>query len=176
MGRDKLQRQAWTDFVERGQNAQAAVDRLTRPTAIQFIVDCAPASQGSMRGISILAADGSPRTVFKSDNPRTHPYRRAVGYAALNARAAAGVHEIFAGHDVPVRVAVTFVLKRPKYAPASRSRPVCKPDLDKLTRATMDALTGVLYVDDCQVVDDEHHKIYGSPECVHIRVEIVEEG
>lgn len=172
----KAERQAWTDFVERGLNAQAAVDVLTRPKAIQFIVPCAGASQGSMRGISITRPDGSPGTVFKSDNPRTHPYRRAVGYEALHARAAAGVHDIFAAHDVPVRVAVTFVLRRPKSAPPGRTRPVCKPDLDKLTRATMDALTGVLYVDDCQVVDDEHHKIYGTPECVHIRVEIVEEG
>jgi Holliday junction resolvase RusA-like endonuclease len=128
-----------------------------------------------MGGICTTKADGTPVTVLKTDNPRLHPFRRLVGLEAVKARAAAGVYEVFAPREIPVRVAITFVFERPKYAPKSRMRPVVKPDIDKLTRACMDALTGILYHDDAQVVDDEHHKIYGTPERVCISVQIVEE-
>jgi Holliday junction resolvase RusA-like endonuclease len=128
-----------------------------------------------MGGICTTKADGSPVTVLKADNPKLHPFRRLVGLEAVRARAAAGIHEVFAPREIPVRVAITFVFEKPKTAPKGRTRPVVKPDIDKLTRACMDALTGVLYDDDSQVVDDEHHKIYGTPERVSISVQIVEE-
>ena len=179
MGRmtQKAERQAWTDFVERGLNAQASVDALCKVKSLEFIVECKAAPQGSMSGVAIVRDDGSPGTIFKSDNKRTHPYRNEVGWAALRAKAAAGLHELLlAPAGLPVRVAITFVFARPKSAPATRSRPIVKPDLDKLARSTADGLTGVLYEDDSQVVDYELHKIYGTPERVHIRVEIVEEG
>lgn len=128
-----------------------------------------------MSGICTTRADGTPVTVLKADNPRTHGYRNVVGFAALRARAAAGVHEVFAGAQIPVRVAVTFVFERPKTAPATRTRPSVKPDYDKLARSTMDALTGVLWVDDGQIVDAELHKIYGTPARVQITVELLQE-
>ena len=173
----KAQRQAWTDFVERGINAQAAVSALSRPKALSFTVEGKPAPQGSMSGVAIVRDDGSPGTIFKCSNPRTMGFRRAVAWEALRIRTAAGLYnELLAPAGVPVRLACTFVFARPKSAPASRTRPIMKPDYDKLARAVSDALTGVLYADDCQVVDGEQHKIYGTPEAVHIRVEIVEEG
>lgn len=165
------ERQAWTDFVEQREHAQSTPAKVT---SISFTVHCKPAPQGSMKGVAITRKDGSPGTIFKSDNPRTHPYRNQVGWEALHARSAAGVHGVFAAADVPVAVSMTFVFKKPKTAPAARNRPVVKPDWDKLARSTTDALTGVLYVDDCQVVDGEVHKIYGEPECVHVCVRLVE--
>ena len=165
------ERQAWTDFVEAREAKPAA---WSRPTSINFTVECKPAPQGSMKGVAITRADGSPGTVFKSDNPRTHPYRNQVGFEALKARAAAGVYEIFAGHDVAVRLGLTFVFARPKTAPKERMYPVVKPDLDKLTRSTLDAMTGVMFLDDCQVVSCEINKIYGEPERVQICVQLVE--
>jgi Holliday junction resolvase RusA-like endonuclease len=164
MARD---RQAWTDFVEaRTPNTDAQ----SKPRSISFTVDCKAAPQGSMSGVAITRKNGLPGTIFKSDNPRTHPYRKQVGFEALRARAAIGVHDVFAEAGVAVHVGVTFVFARPKSVSASRTMPVVKPDLDKLARSTADALTGVLYVDDAQVVSYELHKVYGEPECVHVHV------
>jgi Holliday junction resolvase RusA-like endonuclease len=173
MSRMSQDRQAWTDYVEA---RETKLNAPNRPTAINFTVPTKAAPQGSMSGVAITRADGSPGTIFKSDNKRTHPYRNEVGFYALRARAAAGVHDIFAPDEAAVRVAITFVFAKPKSAPASRIRPTVKPDLDKLARSTADALTGVLYVDDAQVVDYELHKIYGKPECVVISVQIVKEN
>jgi len=40
--------------------------------------------------------------------------------------------------------------------------PVVKPDVDKLARALLDALTGVAYGDDAQVVEMHVCKTYGD--------------
>lgn len=56
--------------------------------------------------------------------------------------------------DGPVRIELQFVMPRPKATPKRSTPPaVKKPDLDKLTRAVLDAITGVSYRDDSQVVD-----------------------
>jgi crossover junction endodeoxyribonuclease RusA len=59
--------------------------------------------------------------------------------------------------DGPVSVSLIFVLARPKAMPKSKPTPpaIKRPDIDKLTRAVFDALTGVVYVDDSQIIHDE---------------------
>lgn len=52
--------------------------------------------------------------------------------------------------DGPVAVDVRFLLTRGKSV--KRGQPYVKPDLDKLARAVLDALTGCCYADDGQVV------------------------
>ena len=52
--------------------------------------------------------------------------------------------------DGPVAVEVAFFLPRGKTV--KRKQPAVKPDLDKLVRAVLDALTGYCYKDDGQVV------------------------
>ena len=54
--------------------------------------------------------------------------------------------------DQPFRVRLVFALRRPKRMPKARRDMIVKPDLDKLTRAVLDALTGVVWHDDAQVV------------------------
>lgn len=41
--------------------------------------------------------------------------------------------------------------------------PISKPDLTKLTRAVEDALTGIVWKDDAQVVKQETSKVYCKP-------------
>ena len=50
-------------------------------------------------------------------------------------------------------ISLTFNILRPKSV-SSKKRPevTVKPDLDKLTRAVIDAMTGIMYDDDCQVI------------------------
>jgi Holliday junction resolvase RusA-like endonuclease len=66
-----------------------------------------------------------------------------------------------------VRIAVSFILPRPKSAP-ERPWPIVRPDADKLLRAVLDALTAAqIWRDDSQVVDVHARKLYanspGSP-------------
>ena len=59
-----------------------------------------------------------------------------------------------------VEIFLTFVLKKPKTV--TRKEPFVRPDLDKLIRAVLDALTGVSYVDDQQVVEISANKVYAD--------------
>lgn len=55
---------------------------------------------------------------------------------------------------VPMVCEVEFVLYRPKNLPKTKATPpaVKKPDSDKLARAIGDAMKGVVYADDSQIV------------------------
>jgi|HubBroStandDraft_5_1064220.scaffolds.fasta_scaffold344929_2 Holliday junction resolvase RusA-like endonuclease len=124
-----------------------------------FMVEGKPEPQGSMRVVGKFV---------KADNPAMKPWRYWVGYKALEARAAVGVHEIMFGRHVPVRLNVTFYFTQPK---KHRDAPAVKPDIDKLCRAVMDALTGVIWNDDGQVVELTARKAYFSYAHASITVE-----
>lgn len=68
--------------------------------------------------------------------------------------------------DGAVQVELTFVLIKPKTV--KRIYPFVRPDLDKLCRAVLDALTGVAFKDDQQVTKLYAEKIYGDKEGVFI--------
>lgn len=126
---------------------------------LSFDVEGTPVPQGSMRSVGKF---------MKSDNPATRPWRYWVGFKALEARTAAGIHEIMFGRHVPVRLFATFYFTRPK---KYRELPAVKPDLDKLCRALCDALTGVIWVDDGQVVKMVARKAYFGHAHASITVE-----
>ncbi len=69
--------------------------------------------------------------------------------------------------DGPVRVDRYFVMPAPKTRPAprapNRELPAVKPDIDKLDRALLDALTGVCWVDDARIVGGQCWEVYGTP-------------
>lgn len=78
-------------------------------------------------------------------------------------------------NDGPVRLTIGFYLPRPqKYA--KRGVPVAHltaPDLDKLTRAVGDALTGLAYRDDKQVVEAVLGKFYADVDDVpHVVIRV----
>jgi crossover junction endodeoxyribonuclease RusA len=120
-------------------------------------------------GQPVIGKNGKPiiRTATTNDNPKTKGWQQLVAEQAQTV-AAAGV---FVG---PVVLTVTFRLPRPQSLPKRQLHHVKKPDVDKLVRATNDALTGVLYVDDSQVVDLHARKTYvaiGATPSAHITVE-----
>jgi crossover junction endodeoxyribonuclease RusA len=51
----------------------------------------------------------------------------------------------------PVVVVVDFALRRPKRLKDTTEPCIKRPDLDKLVRCVLDALTGVVWIDDSQV-------------------------
>jgi crossover junction endodeoxyribonuclease RusA len=73
-----------------------------------------------------------------------------------------------------VRLSASFYLPRPKTLPVRRPRAhVKKPDLSKLVRALEDALTGVVYRDDSQIVELLVGKYYAAiAEVPHVDVAI----
>jgi crossover junction endodeoxyribonuclease RusA len=96
---------------------------------------------------------GAAFPVTTSANPRLKQWEHLVAVQAQ----AAGADGLFLG---PVLLEVTFYLPRPQSAPRRVVHHLTAPDLDKLVRGTMDALTGILYRDDSQVVQISAWKVF----------------
>jgi Holliday junction resolvase RusA-like endonuclease len=54
--------------------------------------------------------------------------------------------------------------------------PTVRPDTTKLLRAIEDALKGIWYRDDAQIVDQAVRKRWGTTARVEMRVQVIEEG
>ncbi len=123
---------------------------------LEFVVAGIPAPQGSKR---VFVRGG--RVSLVESCARVKPYRALVSLAASQARTEAPTQQ-------PVGIAIAFVFVRPKshYTSKGALRAGApthpgKPDIDKLCRAVLDALTGILYHDDAQVVSLNASKRYG---------------
>ena len=67
-------------------------------------------------------------------------------------------------------VTVNLIFTMPRPRTVKRLEPSVAPDLDKLIRAVLDALTAIAYVDDGQVTEIAATKVYGVNPGVHIQV------
>jgi Holliday junction resolvase RusA-like endonuclease len=87
--------------------------------------------------------------------------------------------------DGPLEARFVFYVQRPKghygtgrnegvVKESAPEFPAVKPDVLKLARAVEDALSGIVYRDDCQIVIEQLEKRYGSPERVEIAINPVE--
>ena len=138
---------------------------------ITFTVLGRPQPQGSLKGFVLPGKDGKkPRAILTSDNTKMKPFRQQVGWAALKARADAGHNGLFAEKHVPVRVEMKFYFDKPPSISKKRVHMVVKPDADKISRSTIDAMTGILFADDAQILQLSASKYYGLPERVEISV------
>lgn len=105
-----------------------------------FIVEGVPAPQGSKK-----AFVRGGRAVLVEASAKVKPWRDAVAVQAKR--------HFPTPLDGPVYVAVQFVMPRPKAWGRKRMDPMVQtPDADKLLRAVNDALTGIAYRDDSQIV------------------------
>jgi Holliday junction resolvase RusA-like endonuclease len=145
-----------------------------------------PQPAGSKRAFPIKRKTGGMGVSVTDANPKAKPWQAAVASAADDAMTLALAGELddpapasfFHG---PLGLSCIFTLARPKghyrtgrYASSLRPRapewPVVKPDCTKLLRAVEDALTGVVWRDDAQVVEQAVSKRYGAPEGVSVVV------
>lgn len=112
---------------------------------LQVTVEGSPVPQGSFRHV------GNGRII--SANPKLNNWRQTI---ADQVSAQTPVRLI----EGSCRVELVFTLPRPKSVPKSRrSRPTTKPDIDKLVRATLDAISLERYVQiltDDSIVTDLH--------------------
>jgi crossover junction endodeoxyribonuclease RusA len=174
-------------------------------TSITFTVHEHPESQGSIKSFSmvdkpaveslarlfanrppnydtaydaILAVCKRTRAILTSDNPELKKYRKVVADAATRAIQMAGLPIPPIDKTTAVKISLHFVFLRPESVKAhKRPYPVVKPDIDKLMRAVLDSLTGVVYVDDSQVVEAAKiTKRYGPQESVTVQVDSIEDA
>src|SRR5438067_13403351 len=103
-----------------------------------FFVHGLPVPQGSSRAFVV-----NGRAVVTSANRNLKDWRNLV---ALQAQEHAEYNE------GAVWVQLDFYLPRPVSLPKKIHEHLKKPDLDKLIRACLDSMTGVMFKDDSQVV------------------------
>ncbi len=100
---------------------------------------------------------------MQTNRDKQIPWASSIGYLAMKAGA-----KLLSNPEDGVDLHVTFYMPRPKShlnsagqrkpsAPALHTK---KPDLDKLLRCVCDALTGVCYADDSQIIRCSVHKTY----------------
>lgn len=119
----------------------------TSSANVSFAVSGSPIAQGSM----VLMGG----RVHHASSGKLSAWRKAVGWSA---RAVMRTQPL----EGPLRVTLAFTVT------TSAIRP---PDLDKLTRAILDALTAVVWLDDRQVVSLTATKTQGPLPGVVVTVE-----
>lgn len=138
-----------------------------------------PAPQGSKRA---LRNPHSGRIALVESSKRVATWREDVRQAAL---AAFPDMPIATG---PITIEIDFYLPRPKshfrsganahlLRDKAPTRPIAKPDLDKLVRSTCDALTSAgVWADDSRVVTIQAAKWFADTQHVGARITITQEG
>jgi Holliday junction resolvase RusA-like endonuclease len=146
-------------------------------SAVEFTVVGRPVPQGSKRAFVVTdKTTGRPRAVMAEDAGQRHKDWRTLLHHA--ARDAARDFGPFTG---PVSVSIEFAFTAPKSRPlrdgAWRWQAV-RPDVDKLGRAVLDALTSAQLIGDDQQVSRlvltkiEHH----APSQARVHVEELSEA
>lgn len=129
---------------------------------IDFFVDGKPAPQGSKRHV------GGGRMIEASKALK--PWRHHIAETA--AKHLAGAEHWLPVTGEPVSIELWFVMPRPVRTKITVPH-IKRPDVDKLARAVLDGLTGVLFDDDSAVVHLLARKRMAEPDettGVHIRV------
>jgi Holliday junction resolvase RusA-like endonuclease len=144
---------------------------------VTFVVFGTPEPKGSTKAFVRKMGDVH-RAIVTSDNPSLKRWETLVRFEAQTALRRAGL-DGSPFFDGAVAVGIRFGLIRPPSVTAKRRPwPTVKPDLDKLVRAAIDPLIGVLFRDDAQVVRlIDPQKFYvdaGRPAFCHITVTSVD--
>lgn len=115
------------------------------PPSLTFTVDGTPAPQGSKK-----AYNRGGRTILVESSKKLPAWR-----AKITATSHAAMHRTNttpARRGEPVTINLTFRMPRPKAWGKNRHDPMTqRPDVDKLARAVLDALTGPIMQEDSQV-------------------------
>jgi Holliday junction resolvase RusA-like endonuclease len=139
---------------------------------IVFFVAGKPETKGSTRA---FMRPGMRHPVITNMNPRAKSWAAVVTSFAVDAM---GSRDPMLGE---VELRLRFSMPRPqahyrtgKHAhelrPDAPTRCAKQPDLDKLVRCAADALTGVVFRDDAQVVRIVAEKVYDERPGVHVEV------
>lgn len=141
--------------------------------SLRFRVYGIPVGQGSMKAFKSRKG----KVVVTHQSSQTKPWREAIKWSAKQ-EMAIRVMGLMSG---PLAVDLVFHLPKPRQHKLRTFKqreqwafPWRRPDLDKLQRAAMDALTGVVIHDDAQVVTMGARKIYGDEPGLEVLVRELE--
>jgi Holliday junction resolvase RusA-like endonuclease len=132
---------------------------------ITFFVPGIPRPGGSKRG---FVNKKTGRIIITEDCKKSKDWRISVAWAAKEK-----IPTPFPG---PLQVNFEFALMRPKghfgtgerryvLKKSAPAYPAVRPDCSKLVRSTEDALKGIAWFDDSQIVNQGVTKSYGVPGC-----------
>jgi Holliday junction resolvase RusA-like endonuclease len=174
-----------TSTGTRGEGAATAA-----PSAFAFYVPGKPMTAGSKRA---FVNPKTGRAIITEAGGKEVQERKRTWRGDLRMAAADTLEEVGAEMSEAGALAVTFVevRKRPSsHLTTGRAaglvkdwarplRPATRPDLLKVARAAEDALTGVLWADDAQIVEERLYKVFGdqvglSPRAEGLYVEVRE--
>lgn len=121
-----------------------------------------PAPQGSKKAVgSRISKRGNRVPILIESSAGVKPWREQV---AIEARKWTREHPGWSPLEGPLIVDLHFTVAAPLRIPKERhGYPCVPPDRDKLERAVNDALTGIIWRDDGQIVDGRTTKSY--PNC-----------
>lgn len=119
---------------------------------VEIYVYCTPAPQGS-KSFKGLSKQG--HAILTESSKKVKPWREAIVWAAR------ALSQRLTG---PVAVQLFFTMPKPRSAPKNRvTYPSTRPDIDKLCRSTLDALTQAGTIeDDSRVVSLSAQKCFPS--------------
>jgi crossover junction endodeoxyribonuclease RusA len=126
---------------------------------ITFTAYGTPAPKGSTKA---FFRPGMRFPVVTEDNTHTRPWAAIVKDAAMQILYQHSQFDRVFYPDGPLSLKIVFYMPRPKSLPKRVLFHTKKPDLDKLVRAIKDALTGVVWTDDAQVMSMSAAKLYAS--------------
>lgn len=124
-----------------------------------FFADGEPAPGGSKTAFALCDKAGKliikkndkgrerPVLMYSDDSVGNKKWRQIVAWRGKSAMQHAGF-QLFAGR---IRLTIEFLMPRGKTV--TREHHTIAPDLSKLIRSTEDAMTGIVWVDDCLITD-----------------------
>lgn len=125
--------------------------------AIRFTVVGVAQPKGSARA---FVPKGWTRAVITSDNKSLRAWEDVIRAELQRVISEADRITLATLHSGAVSLEVVFHLPKPKSTPRRVLAPAKKPDLSKLIRGAEDALSGVLFNDDAQIVEIRARKVY----------------
>jgi len=144
-------------------------------TSITFEVPGLPQTAGSKRAFPIkTSGQFTGRNIVVDANPKSKDWKITVAHAAKKAMDASNRPFENPLLEGPLEVRFIFRMPRPSshyrkdksLKPKSPHRPITRPDLLKLARAIEDAMMGIVYRDDSQIVIEHLEKFYACrPGC-----------
>lgn len=128
-----------------------------------------------------VAQPGGSKTAVRTKSGKVVVRDASRGVAEWRKQVAQAAGEAMEGRPLlegPLVLTVSFAVPRPRshygrrgLRPSAPVLPTTRPDLTKLLRAVEDALTGIVWRDDAQVVFQQASKCYDEPARVVIHVD-----
>jgi len=130
---------------------------------LSFFVSGTPIPKGSTRSFVI-----NGRAVTTNANRNTKDWQLRIAHEAQ-----ANIGDWPPNYGGAVIINCSFLMPRPKTLKKSIIHHTKRPDLDKLQRAVLDGITGILIKDDSQVIQITARKYYADdPEPTGLYIEI----